>query len=89
MTLATDTTGATIFRWPNEGDEFYGFGMNANTLNYNVPSGNIYKFYCEGTVVIQVLLMVVCSRMHMALPLYTLSIKVHILRYSELAGVAQ
>ena len=50
MTLATDLTGARIVLWPGIGNEWYGFGMNNSTLNYNVPSGATHKVYCWNTV---------------------------------------
>ena len=50
MTLGTDLTAARIVLWPGAGNEWYGFGMNASTLNYNAPSGATHKFYCGNTM---------------------------------------
>ena len=36
MTLTSDLTAARIVLWPGTGNEWYGFGMNAGTLNFNV-----------------------------------------------------
>ena len=50
MTLATDLSGARIVLWPRTGNEWYGFGMNAYTLNDNVTAATTHKFYCGTTV---------------------------------------
>jgi len=51
--LATTFTGARIVLWPGSGTpsstDWYGFGMNGNTLVYNVPSGMIHSFQVNGT----------------------------------------
>ena len=39
-----------VVLWPGTGNEWYGFGMNAYTLNYNVVGAGTHKFYC-GTAV--------------------------------------
>ena len=50
MTLASDLTGARIVLWPGTGNDWYGFGMNGSTLNYNVTTGATHKFYCSTAV---------------------------------------
>ena len=50
MGLGTDLSAARMVLWPGTGNEWYGFGMNAYTLNYNVPASATHKFYC-GTAV--------------------------------------
>ena len=51
MTLDTEMSAARVILWPGTGNEWYGFGMNGNTLNYNVPASATHKFYCGTTVV--------------------------------------
>ena len=51
MTLATDMSAAKVILWPGSGNDWYGFGMNGGTLNYNVTTGATHKFYCSSTVV--------------------------------------
>ena len=50
MTLATDISAARLILWPGTGNDWYGFGMNGGTLNYNVTTGAVHKFYCSSTV---------------------------------------
>ena len=50
MTLATVVSAARLILWPGTGNDWYGFGMNGNTLNYNVTTGAVHKFYCSSTV---------------------------------------
>ena len=51
MTLATDMSAARIILWPGSDNEWYGFGMNGNTVNYNVPASATNKFDCGTTLV--------------------------------------
>ena len=50
MTLASDLTGARIVLWPGTGNDWYGFGMNGSTMNYNVITGATHKSYCSTAV---------------------------------------
>ena len=52
LPLGSDLSAARIILHPssNTGNEWYGFGMNSSTLNYNVGSGRYHKFYCGSTV---------------------------------------
>ena len=52
LPLASNIFAASIMLHPgsNTGNEWYGFGMNSSTLNYNVGSGRYHKFYCGSTV---------------------------------------
>ena len=53
--LATKYAGARIVLWPGSGTssscDWYGFGMNAAQLVYNVPSGQIHSFQVNGAQV--------------------------------------
>ena len=51
LPLASDISAARVVLHPssNTGIEWYGFGMNSSTLNYNVGSGRYHKFYCRTT----------------------------------------
>ena len=51
MALATDVSAARLILYPGTGNDWYGFGMNSYTLNYNTILLLLqHKFYC-GTVV--------------------------------------
>ena len=52
LPLGSNISAARIILNPssNTGNEWYGFGMNSSTLNYNVGSGRYHKFYCGSTV---------------------------------------
>ena len=51
--LGTNYSGCKICLWPGGGlstsMDWYGFGMNDNTLVYNVPSGMKHSFQINGT----------------------------------------
>ena len=57
--VATDLTGAQLILWPGTGNKWYGFRMNASTLNYNTPGSVTYEFYCGTTVYVHLFLLVV------------------------------
>ena len=50
MGLGTDLSAARMVLYPGTGNEWYGFGMNSYTLNYNVITADTHKFYCKSTV---------------------------------------
>ena len=52
MTLGSDLTGARIILYgnPATGNDWYGFGMNGGSINYNNVATGTHKFYC-GTAV--------------------------------------
>ena len=52
LPLGSDISAARLILHPssNTGNEWYGFGINSSTLNYNVGSGRYHKFYCGSTV---------------------------------------
>ena len=51
--LSTTYSGARVVLWPGGGlrtsTDWYGFGMNGNTLVYNAPSSCIHSFQVNGT----------------------------------------
>ena len=54
MILASNLTGARIVLWPGTANDCYGFGMDAGTYNYYVPSTATHKFYCGTTVYVSI-----------------------------------
>ena len=48
--VASDITGARVVLYPGTGRDWYGFGMSASTLNYNVPATATHKSYCGTSV---------------------------------------
>ena len=51
--LSTTYSGARVVLWPGGGlstsTDWYGFGINGNTLVYNVPTSSIHSFQVNGT----------------------------------------
>ena len=53
MTLSTSYTGCRISLW-NDGNNWYGFGMNSSQLKYNVPTSCTHIFQVNGSTIVSI-----------------------------------